>query len=227
MPAEDVLALLGDLMAGPLPQAVVAAVNWSALKPAYEARRQRPLLALLGGAAAQPERNEATKVDASGVGGQPQRVTEMQAPPLLAAYRAARPEDRPDLLIAALRGSVAKIVGMADPEAIDLHQGLFEMGMDSLMSVELKTQLERQVGCALPSTLTFNYPTIHDLAGYLVQNALADVAPPSPPMPAVESAPGSGGRNAAEPAAAAAAEIDDLSEDELAQRLMQRLRQLR
>ncbi len=38
--------------------------------------------------------------------------------------------------------------------------GLFEMGMDSLMSVELRKRLERGAGRKLPATLTFNYPNV-------------------------------------------------------------------
>ena len=46
------------------------------------------------------------------------------------------------------------------------------MGMDSLMAVELKGRLERSLGVPLPSTLTFNYPTIKALTDYLLSEAL-------------------------------------------------------
>jgi acyl carrier protein len=209
MPAAQALELLGDLLHEQQPpQVVVAAVNWDALKPAFEARRRRPLLASLG----QAEARSAAATPAAAAA---------QEPPLLAAWRTARPDEREEVLIAALRATVARIVGVKNPATIDLHQGLFEMGLDSLMSVELKTQLERQVGRALPSTLTFNYPTIYDLAGYLVAEVLATEeptgeasAPPAPPAPVT---PETG---------AAEDEIDDLSEDELAELLTQRLSRL-
>ena len=47
------------------------------------------------------------------------------------------------------------------------NTGLFDLGMDSLMAVELKRRLERGVGQPLPSTLTFNYPNVGALAGFL------------------------------------------------------------
>jgi acyl carrier protein len=218
MPAAQALELLGDFLhAQPPPQVVVAAVNWEALKPAYEARRRRPLLALLGQQQAAPTTAAAAAE---------------QEPPLRAAWRAARPDEREDVLFVALRAAVAKIVGVKDPATLDPHQGLFEMGMDSLMSVELKTQLERQVGRALPSTLTFNYPTIHDLAGYLAAEVLTvkepageKIAPPAAPaMPQSAAADDeSDDESDNEPDD----EIDDLSEDELAAQLMQRLSRLR
>lgn len=229
MPADLALEVLGDFLLSAqgeqVPaQVTVAAVNWDALKPAYEARRRRPLLALIETRGAQAAAAQET----------PGAAAEAAAePPLLAAYRAAPPDERADLLLAALRTAVAKIVGMADPAAIDLHQGLFEMGMDSLMSVELKTRLERQVGRALPSTLTFNYPTISDLAGYLEKQVLGPVlaAASAAASAAAEPAPSAPAEPAPAPAAASApadeGELDELSEDELAARLMQRLSQFR
>ena len=38
-------------------------------------------------------------------------------------------------------------------------QGFFQMGMDSLMSVELRKKLEVLTGRSLPAMLTFKYPT--------------------------------------------------------------------
>ncbi len=210
MAQEQALALMGDCLADPdLSQVAIAAIDWGVLKPAYEARRRRPFLAAMK---ARPVSPAAAKVRAE--------VT----PDLLAQYRAAAPDDRDEVLVAALRQAVAAIVGAPDPAALDVHQGLFEMGMDSLMSVELKTRLERQVGCALPSTLTFNYPTIADLAGYLQEQVLSAgelessrAAIPNAPAP---QTPAAGGPTAAN------GDIDALSEDELAERLMERLRQL-
>jgi NAD(P)-dependent dehydrogenase (short-subunit alcohol dehydrogenase family)/acyl carrier protein len=214
MPAEQALALLGDFLAAPpQPQVVIAAVDWAMLKPTYEARRRRPFLAAVGLPAGRPASLQMADPAA--------RAADLPAQTLAIQYQAAHPQDRRDLLIAALRQAVAKVVGLADPRAIDLHQGLFEMGLDSLMSVELKTRLEREVGQALPPTLTFNYPTIHDLATYLEQEILVETKEIQTPPPAARSVP------APEQAPQTGeAEIDELSEDELAGRLLERLRHL-
>jgi acyl carrier protein len=129
-----------------------------------------------------------------------------------------------DVLVQEVRHTVAGVVGMADVDSLDVHQGLFDMGMDSLMSVELKTRLERQVGRALPSTLTFNYPTIADLAGYLAEQVLPPTAPGAGPAGAPATASGAPGTAGDPPAGGGA--MADLSEDELARKLMQRLRGL-
>jgi acyl carrier protein len=51
--------------------------------------------------------------------------------------------------------------------ALDDRQRLLETGMDSLMAVELRNLLSRQVGRALPATIVFEYPTVAALAAFL------------------------------------------------------------
>jgi hypothetical protein len=75
------------------------------------------------------------------------------------------------------------------------------MGMDSLMSVELKRRLEKCCGKRLPSTLTFNYPNVSALAAYLLE-----LTAPGLPQPA---------ETAAQPDKRPDAR-EELSEDELA-----------
>ena len=48
-----------------------------------------------------------------------------------------------------------------------------EFGLDSMMSVELKNQLQDLVGTELSGTLLFDYPTIEALANYLLDDVLA------------------------------------------------------
>ena len=49
---------------------------------------------------------------------------------------------------------------------------LIELGMESLMMVELRDRLQRQVGSELElsATFVFDYPTIGELARYLVKS---------------------------------------------------------
>ena len=56
MPATEALDALGRLLAGKEPQAVVAQIDWSILKPLHEARRARPFLSRLAAAPARPAR---------------------------------------------------------------------------------------------------------------------------------------------------------------------------
>ena len=56
---------------------------------------------------------------------------------------------------------------LGEPALADPGQGLFAMGMDSLMALELRTRLETLVARALPATLVFDHPTIEAMARFL------------------------------------------------------------
>jgi acyl carrier protein len=76
------------------------------------------------------------------------------------------PADRLDYVVSAVREEAAAVLAMI-PDEVDTRAGLFETGMDSLMSVELKRRLELRSSRSLPSTLTFDYPNVEALARYL------------------------------------------------------------
>ena len=82
---------------------------------------------------------------------------------------------RPAHLSGHVQQAVAKVLGMT--ELPDPVVGFAELGMDSLMALELRRRLEGDVGCALPATLAFEYPTVDELASYLLKEVLALVAP--------------------------------------------------
>ena len=135
---------------------------------------------------------------------------------LRARLEAAPPEARRDLALEHVRSAAAAVLGL-DSARVDCEQGLFDMGMDSLMAVDLKTRLETATGERLPSTLTFNYPTVIALAGYLAGDVLGvpgEAASPAAPV--------------AQPSSAASDSTrDDLSEDELAALLAEKLGRIR
>jgi acyl carrier protein len=52
---------------------------------------------------------------------------------------------------------------------VEPDRGFFEMGMDSLVSVELKSRLETHLGRTLPAMLTFNFPNVRALSARLAE----------------------------------------------------------
>jgi hypothetical protein len=84
------------------------------------------------------------------------------------------------------------------------------MGMDSLMALTLKQRLTGAIGVTLPTTLALEYPSVERLADYLWQEVLGLAEEPS----AVDPAPAD---------VSITDTLDDLSQDELAQLLAQKL----
>ncbi len=83
------------------------------------------------------------------------------------------PHRRVTLLTTRLQQEVAQVLGIHGDTLPDTDKGFFEMGMDSLMSVELKHRLEGLFSVSLPSTFAFEYPTIGDVVQYFVQEVFA------------------------------------------------------
>ena len=88
-----------------------------------------------------------------------------------AQLEAASADERHALLTAHVRAEVSRVIGLTSREW-DASQGLFKLGLDSLTSVELRNRLQSSLGCQLPSTLTFDYPTLEKLVDYLAQKVL-------------------------------------------------------
>jgi myxalamid-type polyketide synthase MxaE and MxaD len=93
-------------------------------------------------------------------------------PPLLEHLLSATPAPAPPArrepdLKTFLCGELAAVLGMADAARVPTKQGFFEIGMDSLMTVELVHRLESSLGIKLPANLAIDYPNIEALASYL------------------------------------------------------------
>jgi NADPH:quinone reductase-like Zn-dependent oxidoreductase/NAD(P)-dependent dehydrogenase (short-subunit alcohol dehydrogenase family)/acyl carrier protein len=71
-----------------------------------------------------------------------------------------------------LRSQIAKVLGLKNPQEIQPRQRLFDLGLDSLMAVELKNRLEKSLGQTIATTLLFDYPTLDALVDYLLQEVL-------------------------------------------------------
>ncbi|MCL2934744.1 MAG: alpha/beta fold hydrolase, partial [Trichodesmium sp. MAG_R03] len=99
-------------------------------------------------------------------------VAEPSKSDFLLKLEATPANERRLLLVAHVRRQVANVLGISHPESIAMDTGFFDLGMDSLTSVELRNKLQSSLKCSVPSTLAFNYPTLEVLVEYL-----ADVIP--------------------------------------------------
>lgn len=70
-------------------------------------------------------------------------------------------------LMDGLRQTIARVLGL-NPSQIEPEQGLSDLGLDSLTSVELTQQLQKQFHASLPTTLLYNYGTLAALTRYFL-----------------------------------------------------------
>lgn len=150
------VAALGYLLGQDCVQTTVANVDWASFKTLYEARGQKALLEQI--------ETQLQKED-------PQVL--LQRHELLQQLQEAPRSKYQELLITHLQKEVASVLGFEPSQLPNPQQGFFEMGMDSLMAVQLKSRLEASLGFSLPATLAFEHPTIKDLAKYLVKEVMS------------------------------------------------------
>jgi acyl carrier protein len=129
-------------------------------------------------------------------------------------FEGSPPERRRPILAVHVREQIMAVLGLPGSADLDPHVGLRELGLDSLMSVELRNRLQSSLERSLPSTLAFDYPNLASLAKYLADQLLGEVT-------------GLGGDEVLEAETAAARELKDMSEAEAEARLAQELEALR
>jgi myxalamid-type polyketide synthase MxaB len=145
------LEVLGEVLNGSAAQLVVLPVDWSKFD------RQIP-----------------TSLESSFLEAvRDKTVTSQQTSEFLEQLATTAAEERKALLMSHIRTQIAKVLGLGSPERVGLRQRLFDLGMDSLMAVELKSRLEASLNCSLRSTLMFDYPTVEALVDYLAIEILA------------------------------------------------------
>jgi NAD(P)-dependent dehydrogenase (short-subunit alcohol dehydrogenase family)/acyl carrier protein len=163
-PAQGLEAIERVLTRSPA-QVAVLSIDWSVFLQSSERERQWKLLE---GLTTDAQRGPAPSVALGGAFGL--RLQDSGA------------EDRLGLLVAHIRGEVAAILGLPPERSPEPRRGFFDMGMDSLMALELKNRLEASLGRRLPATLAFESPTIESLAVQLLDLVTPPchvVAPPA------------------------------------------------
>jgi polyketide synthase 12/polyene macrolide polyketide synthase/epothilone polyketide synthase D len=131
----------------------------------------------------------------------------------------ARVADRGALALDYVAQQVATVLRVSRPESLDPRQRLMDMGLDSLMALDLRGRLGVGLGRpeAVPATLIFEHPTIESIAAFVIREAGA--APDSPEAPRHD--------DRTEPTfEETAARIAHLSEDEVEALLLKKLETL-
>jgi acyl transferase domain-containing protein/NADPH:quinone reductase-like Zn-dependent oxidoreductase/acyl carrier protein len=76
---------------------------------------------------------------------------------------------RREALLRHLTERALHVLGLEPSTAMDPRTPMRDIGLDSLMAVELRNALTRSIGRALPATLLFDYPTLDALTNHLAR----------------------------------------------------------
>jgi acyl carrier protein len=132
----------------------VLPINWSQFISQFPPDKPLPLLTVVAATTAinQPKSAFRQKLEAAAIG------------------------DRRALLLDHLRSQIAKVLDMSSAETIDPQLGFIELGMDSLMAVELSNRLRSSLECPVSAAIAFDYPTIESLVDYFDQTIATQIA---------------------------------------------------
>ena len=141
--ALDTLGRLLDLDAG---QAGVLAIDWPTMIAAAGVDGLPPLLDEV---AALPSRT-----------GDARRAETATGASLLAALREVADDDHAAVVRDHVVEHLVRVLGLPTADAVDDEQDLAELGMDSLMAVELTNRLRSSTGLLLSATLAIERPSV-------------------------------------------------------------------
>jgi myxalamid-type polyketide synthase MxaE and MxaD len=144
-------------------------VDWPRLKDLYQAHGRQPLFDRVG----------------------PQEVLAVTGAPAplvdeLAALTAAA---RFDALARPVEAAIADVLRLDSDRIIERELGFFDMGVDSLMSIQIKDRIQQLLGREFPASLCFDYPTVTTLVAHLLRELFPDRAVEAAPVRAAAATP--------------------------------------
>ncbi|MBD2511960.1 type I polyketide synthase, partial [Nostoc muscorum FACHB-395] len=104
---------------------------------------------------------------------QPEEKSETTQTTILEKLQQVSDDKRQSLLLTHVRKLAAKVLRLNSWQNLDADKPLIEMGLDSLMALELRNVLENSLACSLPATLLFDYPSLQTLVNHLIQDVLS------------------------------------------------------
>ncbi|PXX08700.1 type I polyketide synthase [Mycolicibacterium moriokaense] len=155
----DALAGLTDVVAASSAQGVVARIDWARFLPLYQQAGRRAFLAEL-------EREVPSELTTVVPAVTPSGKTE-----LVERLAGAPVQQRKRLLTDYMRDVVAQVTRV-DAAEIREDAGFFDLGMDSLMAVELRRRIEQGLGKEIPVTLVMDHPSLSGAVDYLLGEVL-------------------------------------------------------
>lgn len=151
------LRVLKHVLREDMGQPVVADVDW----PAYAAAHGLAAGAGLFAALLADSGAETAKVAVAAAGRD-----------IVAELRAILPVEREACMRGYLQDLARQTLGYDHAETIESDRPLVEQGFDSLMSVDMRNRLNRDLGKTLPASLLFDYPSLDKVARFLLDQVV-------------------------------------------------------
>ena len=157
------------------------AAAWPSEGSAAAALGQHVIVASAGGAAGVSDSGVPADDDAAEDAQRP-GVVELSGAARRQQILAALPDERLDLLRQFVRDCVVRILKLDPTEVPGRQARLMDLGLDSLMAVQLRNQLGIGLGFEepLPATLMFDRPTIEAIAADLLVRVTGGATSPTP-----------------------------------------------
>jgi acyl transferase domain-containing protein/NADPH:quinone reductase-like Zn-dependent oxidoreductase/SAM-dependent methyltransferase/acyl carrier protein/short-subunit dehydrogenase len=163
---REVVALTETFLQAGATQAMAMRVDWSKWRQSFRSSQESPLLKLI----------YAAGVDAPEASG-PKSDWRLK-------IESCAPDERADLISLAVRDVVGGVLRVK-PEGLRLDQPLTDLGLDSLMAVEIENSIEVLIGIALPPASLMKARTINQIVSLIVEHLGGASAPAAPASVAV------------------------------------------
>lgn len=161
-PAE-VTSLMESFLTGHSTQMSAIRVDWAKWRQSFRGMQDNPLVERIFAAGVETQE--------AGGGGNDWR----------ARIQAASAEDRNGVIGEAVRDVVGSVLRVK-PDSLREDQPLTDLGLDSLMGVEIETMLESSIGVALPPTSLMRARTIGQIATLIAEQMGTDNDAPAKPV---------------------------------------------
>lgn len=142
---NEVTALLESFLDAHTPQAAAIRVDWAKWRQSFRTMQDNPLLERIFA--------DGVEIDDSAGGVGDWRVK----------IESADPEERESVICQAVQDIVGSVLRVK-PETLRADQPLTDLGLDSLMGVEIETLIESSIGVTLPPTSLMRARTIGQIA---------------------------------------------------------------
>ncbi|MBL8166328.1 MAG: SDR family NAD(P)-dependent oxidoreductase, partial [Anaerolineae bacterium] len=154
MSTENALDAFGRALRQPHPQVAVMAANWQRWEKLFSAMSQPPFLSAVMG-----QREPSAQPDAPGGFS-------------LQSVLAAPEDERPTLIVTFLAEQSSRVMGFSG-KTFDTSLSLSNLGMDSLMAVELKNRIETHLRVVVPMAQLLQGPSVDQLASIVLEQLAA------------------------------------------------------